>query len=60
VLLRIRTKCARQREPTPVYELLGSQNDSTLHSDLLYIKGNNSEECEEEVDIDSEIDNYYN
>ena len=39
---------------------MGYTDDTILRSDKPYYKGDDSDECEEEVDLDAEIDEYYN
>ncbi|KAL7771314.1 hypothetical protein CFE70_001257 [Pyrenophora teres f. teres 0-1] len=48
----------QREEPTSVFDLLGDA-DIKLEGDMPYVKGDDSDEYEEEVDNDSNIDEYF-
>ncbi|KAE8841946.1 hypothetical protein CFE70_001394 [Pyrenophora teres f. teres 0-1] len=48
----------QREEPTSVFDLLGDA-DIELEGDMPYVKGDDSDECEEEVDDDSDIDEHF-
>ncbi|EFQ93695.1 hypothetical protein PTT_08841 [Pyrenophora teres f. teres 0-1] len=48
----------QREEPTSVFDLLGNA-DIELEGDMPYVKGDDSDECEEEVDDDSDIDEHF-
>ncbi|KAG9187930.1 hypothetical protein G6011_01853 [Alternaria panax] len=49
-----------QIEPESIVDALGYSNDVVLRSDKPYYIGDDSDKCEEEADIDTEIDELYN
>ncbi|KAG9381637.1 hypothetical protein A1F94_006163 [Pyrenophora tritici-repentis] len=49
----------QQREPPSILDLLGDA-DIELEGDKPYVKGDDSDECEEEVDYDSDLEEHFN
>ncbi|RMZ71905.1 hypothetical protein GMOD_00009263 [Pyrenophora seminiperda CCB06] len=59
-LSMVTNKTWTQHEPKPVFDLIKNADKVILEAYKPYIPGKNSDECEEEVDDDSEIDDYFN
>ena len=55
------TDCARRCKPPSALDLLNTNEDVVLYSDKPFVEGDDSDECEEEVDDDdgTELEAYY-